>query len=82
MLTREQIIDTFVKGINEIPANELIAVYENFTQEQLDIVIARNIAIRNDPTFTQRVAENYQQYLAATPEEQAVWKQIDPLPPQ
>lgn len=80
MLTRQQVIDTFVTGINEIPGDELIEVYEHFTQEQLDVVIARNIAIRNDPTFTQRVAEDYQRYLEATPEEQAVWKQVDPLP--
>jgi len=79
MLTREQIIDTFVKGINEIPANELILVYEHFTQEQLDAVIAKNIAIKNDPTFIQRVADDYQKYIAATPEEQAVWKQVEPV---
>jgi hypothetical protein len=80
MLTRQQIIDTFVAGINEIPADELIEAYEYFTQEQLDTVIARNIAIRNDPTFAQRVAEDYQRFLEATSEERAVWKQVDPNP--
>ena len=80
MLTRQQVIDTFVAGINEIPGDELIEAYEQFTQEQLDTVIARNLAIRNDPTFAQRVAEDYQRYLAATEEERAVWKQVDPLP--
>lgn len=80
MLTREQIINTFIAGINEIPANELIEVYEQFTQEQLDKVIASNIAARSDPTFTQRVAEDYEKYMAATPEERAVWKQVEPLP--
>ena len=80
MLTRQQVIDTFVAGINEIPGDELLEAYEQFTQEQLDTVIARNIAIRNDPTFAQRVAEDYQRYLAATEEERAVWKQVAPLP--
>ena len=80
MLTRQQIIDTFVQGINEIPSDGLIEVYSTFTQEQLDAVIARNIAIRNDPTFTERVAADYQNYMAATEEERAAWKQIDPNP--
>ena len=81
MLTRQQVIDTFVAGINEIPGDELIEAYTNgFTQEQLDEVIRRNLAIRQDPTFTQRVVEDYQRFMAATPEEQAVWKQIDPNP--
>lgn len=80
MLTRQQVIDTFVASINEIPGDELIEAYEQFTQEQLDTVIARNIAIRNDPTFTQRVAEDYQRYLEATPEERNTWKQVDPNP--
>jgi hypothetical protein len=80
MLTRQQIIDTFVAGINEIPSDELIEAYENFTQEQLDTVIARNIAIRKDPTFAQRTAEDFARYMAATPEEQAVWKHVDPNP--
>lgn len=80
MLTRQQVIDTFVAAINEIPADGLIEVYETFTQEQLDEVIRRNIAIRQDPTYTQRVAEDYQNYIAATPEEQAVWKHVEPNP--
>jgi hypothetical protein len=78
MLTRQQIIDTFVAGINETPSDELIEVYENFTQEQLDAVIARNIAARADPTYTQRVLEDYQRYMAATKEEQASWKHVEP----
>lgn len=81
MLTKQQIIDTFVAGINETPADELIEAYREleFTQEQLDEVIRRNLAIRQDPTFTQRVVEDYQRFMAATPEEQAVWKQVDPV---
>lgn len=81
MLTNQQIIDTFVTGIDETPSNELIEVYQNlkFTQQQLDAVIARNIAIKADPTFTQRVAEDFQRYMSATPEEQAVWTQVDPV---
>ena len=81
MLTKQQIIDTFVAGINETPADELIEAYREleFTQEQLDEVIRRNLAIRQDPTFVQRVVEDYQRFMAATPEEQAVWKQVDPV---
>ena len=81
MLTRQQIIDTFVNGIDETPSNELIEVYQNlkFTQQQLDEVIARNIAARLDPTYTQRVAEDYQKYMEASPEEQAVWVHIEPV---
>ena len=81
MLTKQQIIDTFVAGINETPADELIEAYREleFTQEQLDEVIRRNLAIRQDPTFVQRVVEDYQRFMAATPEEQAVWKQVDPI---
>jgi hypothetical protein len=81
MLTKQQVIDTFVAGINVIPSEDLINVYmQGFTQEQLDAVIARNIAATSDATFAQRVAENYQRYMAATPEEQAVWTHVDPLP--
>lgn len=81
MLTKQQIIDTFVTGINETPADGLIETYREleFTQEQLDEVIRRNLAIRQDPTFVQRVVEDYQRFMAATPEEQAVWKQVDPI---
>ena len=81
MLTKQKIIDTFVTGINETPADELIEAYREleFTQEQLDEVIRRNLAIRQDPTFVQRVVEDYQRFMAATPEEQAVWKQVDPV---
>lgn len=78
MLTRQQIIDTFVNGINETPGDELIEVYQTFTQEQLDAVIARNIAARSDPTYTQRMIEDYQRYMAATDEERASWKYIEP----
>ncbi len=82
MLTKQQIIDTFVTGINETPADELIEAYREleFTQEQLDEVVRRNLAIKQDSTFVQRVVEDYQRFMAATPEEQAVWKQVDPLP--
>jgi hypothetical protein len=80
MLTRQQVIDIFVAGINEIPADELIQVYETFTQEQLNAVIARNLAARQDPTFARRVGEDFVRYMAATPEEQAVWQHIEPNP--
>lgn len=81
MLTRQQIIDTFVTGINETPGDELIEVYQNlkFTQQQLDAVIARNIAAQSDTTYTQRVAEDYQKYIKASPEEQASWTHIEPI---
>jgi hypothetical protein len=80
MLTRQQIIDTFSTGINETPSDELIEAYQQleFTQEQLDEVIARNIAARSDSTYTQRIAEDYQRYMAASPEEQASWKHVEP----
>ena len=78
MLTRQQIIDTFVNGINETPNDDQVEVYLFFTQEQLDAVIARNIAARSDPTYAQRVAEDYQHYLAATDEERASWKHVEP----
>jgi len=81
MLTKQQIIDTFVTGINEPPSDELIEVYQNlkFTQQQLDAVISRNIAATSDATYAQRVAEDFQRYMSATPEEQAVWKQVEPV---
>ena len=39
MLTRQQIIDTFVAGIDETPSDELIETYQNlkFTQQQLEL---------------------------------------------
>jgi hypothetical protein len=80
MLTKQQIIDTFVAGINVIPSEDLINVYmQGFTQEQLDEVIARNIAATSDATYVQRVAEDYQKFMAATPEEQAAWTHIKPV---
>jgi hypothetical protein len=80
MLTKQQVIDTFVAGINVIPSEDLINVYmQGFTQEQLDAVIARNIAATSDATYVQRVAEDYQCYMAATPEEQAAWTHVEPL---
>jgi len=81
MLTRQQIIDTFINGINETPDDILIKAYQDleFTQQQLDAVIARNIAARTDTTYSQRVAEDYQRYIAATPEEQAVWTHVEPI---
>jgi hypothetical protein len=81
MLTRQQVIDTFVAGLNEIPDDALIEAYsDNFTQEQLDAVIARNLAARQDPTYAQRLADDYQKYILATPAEQADWTQIEPNP--
>jgi hypothetical protein len=78
MLTAEQIISSFQSKINETPDDVLIEIYKEYTQEQLDAVLDRNVAIKNDPTFSQRLAENYKAYLAATPEEQANWVHIDP----
>jgi hypothetical protein len=80
MLTRQQIIDTFINGINETPDDILIKAYQDlgFTQQQLDAVIARNIAARTDTTYSQRVAEDYQSYMAATDEERSSWKHVEP----
>lgn len=80
MLTKQQVIDTFVTGINVVPGEELIQIYmDGFTQEQLDAVIARNIAATSDATYAQRVAEDYQRFMTATREEQAVWTYITPI---
>jgi len=81
MLTKQQIIDTFVTGIGETPEDGLIETYREleFTQEQLDAVIARNVAAKTDSTFAQRVIEDYQRFMAATPEEQAVWTHVEPI---
>ena len=78
MLTEQQITDAFHAKLGRTPNSNQIEIYKNFTQEQLDVVFERNLAIKNDPTFTQRLAENYQAYLAATPEQQAAWVHIEP----
>jgi len=81
MLTKQQIIDIFVAGINETPSDELIEAYQslNFTQQQLDKVIARNLAVKTDSTYTDRVSEDYQTYVEASQEEQAAWTHVEPI---
>jgi len=81
MLTRQQIIDTFVAGINETPDDILIKAYQDleFTQQQLDAVIARNIAARTDTTYSQRVADDYQKYMEASQEERDTWTHVEPI---
>ena len=78
MLTRQQVISTFVNGINETPSDDLIEIYLTFTQEQLDTVVARNIAARLDSTYSQRLVEDHQKYMAATNEERVSWKFAEP----
>jgi hypothetical protein len=81
MLTRQQIIDTFITGLDETPSDELIETYQNlkFTQEQLDAVVHRNLAIQQDPTFVQRTIEDYQNYMTVSVEEQLAWTHIQPV---
>ena len=79
MLTKQQVIDTFVNGIGETPTDDQIELYLPFTQEQLDAVIARNIAARLDATYIQRMVEDHQRYMAATDEERASWKFVEPV---
>jgi hypothetical protein len=79
MLTKEQIIDIFVNKINELPNEVQLQIYESYTEEDLHKVLDRNLAIRKDPTYGTRLAEDYIKFLAATPEEQSIWQHIEPI---
>lgn len=81
MLTDEQITSMFLEIINEAPDETQLSIYRNSTIEKLTWALNRKLAIDRDPTYTQRLAENFQQYMAATDEEKAVWQYPDPLPP-
>jgi hypothetical protein len=78
MFTVEQIIEQFIAKGSEAPMETLADHYVDYTQEQLDEVIARSIAIKNDPTFLQRLAEDHQKFLAASKEERENWQHITP----
>lgn len=81
MLTEQEIIDAFMNKVQEHPDSTQIAAYQDLSTEELNEILDRRIAIENniDPTYLERLAENYQQYLAATPEEKLNWQRIRPI---
>ena len=83
MLTDQEIIDAFLSRVNEHPGDILIAAYRELTMDQLNEILDRRIAIENnvDPTFRQRLKEDYQAYLAATPEQRVNWPRVRPIIP-
>ena len=78
MLTENEIINLFLIKLGEEPDSAQFEVYKLCSHEELEKILDRRIAIDNDPTFAQRVAEDYIKFLSATPEEQCVWKHIEP----
>lgn len=80
MLTRQEVFDAFVNTINVEPDAAQIELYVNYTKEELDVVLNRRLAADRDPTYTQRVAEDFIKYMAATPEEQQLWQHPEPNP--
>jgi hypothetical protein len=80
MLTRQEVFDAFVNIVNVEPDATQIDLYVNYTKEELDVVLNRRLAADSDPTYTQRLAEDFLKYMAATPEEQANWQHPEPNP--
>jgi hypothetical protein len=80
MLTNDEITNAFISKVGEPPEPVQLEVYRDFTLEDLHIVLDRRIAIENDPTYYQRLAENYLEFQYATPEQQRLWKFPDPVP--
>ena len=80
MLSDQDITDAFVTRVGEPPDQAQLAAYRNYTIEELHAVLDRRLAIEQDPTYVQRVAEDYQKFMAATEEERAVWKHPEPYP--
>lgn len=80
MLTEQEIINAFMNKIGSPPEPEQIEAYKDTTIENLERILNRRLALEQnlDPTLPQRIAENYYQYLYATPEEQSVWNFPDP----
>ena len=80
MLTEQEIIDTFLNKVQEHPDSSQIEAYQHLSIEELNEILDRRIAIENniDPTYFERLKENYQQYLAATPEERLDWQRVRP----
>lgn len=80
MLSDKEITDAFINKLGSPPEPVQLEVYRDFTIEDLNIVLDRRLAIEQDPTFHQRVAEDYMKFLYATPEEQSLWKYPEPIP--
>jgi phosphoribulokinase len=80
MLTRQEVFDAFVNTVNVEPDAVQIDLYVNYTKEELDVVLNRRLAGERDPTYTQRLAEDFIKYMAATPEEQLNWQRPEPNP--
>ena len=80
MLTEQEIIDLFMDKVGETPEPIQIEAYKSYTKTELTAVLDRRIAAELDPTYSQRVAEDYMKYMYATPEEQSMWKFPEPIP--
>jgi hypothetical protein len=83
MLTEQEIVDIFLSKVNEHPGEILIEEYKNLSIEELNEILDRRIAIDNnlDPTFNQRLQDDYKAYLAASPEERQNWQRVRPIIP-
>lgn len=81
MLTEQEIIDVFLHKVQEQPDSSQIEAYQHLSIEELNAILDRRIAIENnlDPTYLERLKENYQQYLAASPEERLNWPRVRPI---
>lgn len=79
MLTDNEITSAFLNKVGEPPADFQIELYKELTIEELNKILDRRIAIDQDPTYPQRLAEDYRKFLKATPEEQLSWKTLDPI---
>lgn len=80
MLTPEQITEAFMSKLGTPPDEMQIQIYSNFDIDTLNNVLNRNLAIQNDPTYDTRLAEDYKNYLAATPEQRKNWPLLQPNP--
>jgi len=83
MLTDQEIIDAFVGKVNAHPDEIQIRAYQELSLEQLYEILDRRIAIENnvDATYQDRLRENFQEYLAATPEQRVNWQRVRPIIP-
>jgi hypothetical protein len=79
MLTEQQVVEIFVNKIGETPEMGQIEEYKNYTADELTTVLDRAIAINQDPTFCERVAEDYKKFMAATHDERLNWKFPEPI---
>lgn len=81
MLTEQQIIEAFISKINQPPDEFQIEAYKELSLEKLNEILDRRAAIENnvDPTYYDRLRENFQAYLEATPEQKQNWQRIRPI---